>query len=86
MTFLEEIKVWFDAGKEDNASHMIVATDSFDMEDYPIYVQHGDDPQDCTPKNGDSVMECYSYNLTWEEQAAENRAHHWEMYSKADDA
>ena len=57
---------------------MIVAYDSYDYEDYAIYVPRGEDPQKHRPSNGDRVMECYSYDLPWETQAAENRANHWE--------
>lgn len=40
MTTREQIGAWFDRGVTDNASHMIVAVDRFDHEDYPVYVDN----------------------------------------------
>ena len=76
---IPELKEAFDGGNTGENSHMIVAYDSYDYEEYPIYVPRGDDPQDHRPANGDRVMECYSYDLPWETQAAEHRANHWEF-------
>lgn len=56
---------------------MIVAWDSFDG-DYPIYVMPGDSPLDKRPSNGDSVVECYKYELGWDTQSKEYRAQHWD--------
>lgn len=41
MTTHMDLKVWFDTGVKQKASHMIVVTDSFDHEDYPAYVLPG---------------------------------------------
>lgn len=38
MTTVPEIASWFDRGVADGASHMIVAVDRFDHENYPVYV------------------------------------------------
>lgn len=73
------IESWFNEGNTGKRSHMIVATDDFDYEDYPIYVDHGVDPQTKRPTNGDRVMECYSYELPLGSQLAEFRANHWEL-------
>lgn len=73
------IESWLKEGNTGENSHMIVATDSFDYEDYPIYVKHGVDPQTRRPTNGDRVMECYSYELPLSSQLAEFRANHWEL-------
>jgi len=74
-----EIKRAYERGEKLNASHMIVAYDSFDYADYPIYVQPGENPRDHIPENGDRVMECYRYILGWEKQSKESRANHWEF-------
>jgi len=75
----ETIESWLNRGNTGEYSHMIVATDSFDYEDYPILVPHGVDPQSKRPANGDRVQECYSYELPLDLQLAEFRANHWEL-------
>ena len=75
---LSDIRQAYERGERDGASHMIIAMDSFDYEDYPIYVAPGEDPRTRIPTNGDRVMECYRYTLGWPAQAAEHRANHWE--------
>lgn len=37
------LKEWFAEGKKQKATHMIVACDTFDWEDYPVYVKKGQD-------------------------------------------
>lgn len=76
--FLDDIKLAYDAGEIIKATHMIVAYDSFDNSNYPIYVLEGEDPQDKKPSNGDRVDEVYKYSLGWEFQSKERRAMHWE--------
>jgi hypothetical protein len=76
---LADIKAAFDRGAAHGHSHMLVAYDDFDREEYPIYVPKGEDPQAHRPDNGDRVLECYSYALPWAQQAAEPRANHWDI-------
>lgn len=38
MTDQKDIKRWLDEGQKKGASHVIVATDTFDHTDYPVYV------------------------------------------------
>lgn len=78
-TSVEEIKSWFDRGVGTSDSHMIVMMDSYDYSDYPVYTPQGSDPKLFIPTNGDRVMECYSFAVPWEVQAAERRANHWEF-------
>ena len=80
MTSVSQIKVWFDEGLKDGATHMIVKWDSFDGPegDYPVYVYPGEDARKVADKNNDSTVECYSYAISWEYQATERRAFHWE--------
>lgn len=75
---IDAIKGAYERGEALGASHMIVAWDSFDCANYPIYVMPGENPQDRVPDNGDSVDECYRYELGWESQSKERRANHWE--------
>ena len=73
----EEIREAFEAGNTGEYSHMVVAFDCFDYENYPIYVPQGEDPRTHRPSNGDRVDECYSYQMSWASQAVEHRAQHW---------
>ena len=41
MTTRSEISDWFDQGVQKGASHMIVVCDTYDWEDYPVYVSGG---------------------------------------------
>jgi hypothetical protein len=74
----DDIKAAYAYGEAIGATHMIIATDSFDYEDYPIYVQPGEKTREQVPTNGDKVQECYSFALGWESQAREWRAKHWD--------
>lgn len=73
-----EILEAYTHGEAVGASHMIVAFDSFDYENYPIYVMPGQDPKEHKPSNGDHVDECYDYRLGWGAQVVEHRANHWD--------
>jgi len=75
------IRTAFEEGNTGKYSHMLVAYDSFDGENYPIYVPQGRDPKSYIPSNGDRVDECYSYQLGWTVQAVERRALHWDWVS-----
>lgn len=63
MTTQAEIGQWFDEGRAQNATHMIVMVDTFDHEDYPVYVFFGQNAmEECLKRNDENmqrVMECY---------------------------
>lgn len=69
-----------DKGKK--YTHMIVACDTFDYEDYPVFVEEGEDVR----KKADSiskqdfgrVMEVYSVNHSREEQLAAGRVFNYD--------
>ena len=65
---------------------MIVVCDTWDHEDYPVYVQEGEDPRaragEYTEKNMQRVMEVYALHLDMESQLAEHRACHYELPPK----
>lgn len=78
-TSRSEISEWLESGKVQGATHMIVATDTFDWEDYPVYVMPGEDVNKkiakySNPNEMSKVMEVYSYALPLENQLNENRA------------
>lgn len=73
-----DLSRWFDRGVSEGASHMIVATDQFDREDYPAYV---DAPDEVRPEldrlnaaNMTGVMEVYDLRADKLAQMLEHRA------------
>jgi len=61
MTTLDDVARWMQEGKEKGATHVIVVCDTFDWEDYPVYVMPGEDLQKKTAEysgpNMQKVME-----------------------------
>jgi hypothetical protein len=72
------IKQWFKEGKKEGATHMIVVCDTFDYDDYPVYVQKDEDARtkasEYSGKNMQRVMEVYNLSKNMEKQLAEYRA------------
>lgn len=79
-TTREEIREWLERGKADEAQYMIVACDTYDHEDYPVYVLKGASVKteiDRLRKEPMTrVMEVYCYGLDLEQQLAEPHAWH----------
>lgn len=80
MTLKKELSEWFDRGVAQGASHMIVVCDTYDHEDYPVYVM---DPLDVVKKQKEyevmpmqRVMEIYSLRKDKQEQMSETRSFH----------
>lgn len=77
----QDIRSWLDRGKKEGASHLIVVCDTFDYDDYPVYVMPGDDAHEAFTKyngvNMQKVMEVYSFSLDLEAQLNEHRAFHF---------
>lgn len=76
-----DIKKWLDRGKKQNAAYMIVATDTFDFEDFPVFVGINEDVNSEIKKYQNrkemlKVMEVYNYSLDLEMQLNERRAWH----------
>jgi hypothetical protein len=74
MTDRAQITTWFQDGVEQRATHMIVVCDTFDWEDYPVYVPEGVDVRGVIPKyqlsagNMQKVMEVYDLRQDMAEQ------------------
>lgn len=80
-TTREEIRQWLERGKTDGATHMIVVCDTFDHEDYPVFVKPDEDVRKVHEQysgNMQRVMEVYSYTRDLEEQLAQARAHNFD--------
>ena len=78
VTTREMIQEWWTRGKAQNATHMIIVCDTFDHEDYPVFVMPGEDVhQKVAEYNGPNmqrVMEVYNFAMKFEKQLAEYRA------------
>lgn len=75
------ISRWFDAGLEQGATHMIVVCDTFDHDDYPVYVKPTQDSREVAKEfdgeNMQRIMEVYDLRMDQEAQMAECRAFHY---------
>jgi hypothetical protein len=74
----EDISRWFDQGSRQKATHLIVVCDTFDHEDYPVFVQGA---QECLDRyneldgrNMQRVMEVYDLRQPKAPQMDERRA------------
>lgn len=84
MTTREDIKNWLTTLKNKqcpNATHMIVATDTYNYEDFPVFVDTTEDVNkvinDYTSEERMlRVMEVYNFSLDIESQLNEHRAYH----------
>jgi hypothetical protein len=78
----QEISRWFDDGVAEYATHMIIVCDTFDMDDFPIYVYRGwhvhEVVKEEESKTMQKVMEVYALHLSKDMQLNEFRAHHYE--------
>lgn len=77
----DEVSRWFDEAKLDGATHLIVATDTFDHDDYPVHVRNTEDfwmTFDLHNKesNMQRVTGVYDMSLPKDEQVDEIRAWH----------
>lgn len=75
-----DIERWFDEGKNDGSTHMLIVTDTYDWDDYPVYVDPGDDVKavvaEYEGKDMQKVTEVYALHLDKAMQMAEFRAFH----------
>lgn len=79
MTTKNEIKTWFIDGKNKHIyTHMIIVCDTFDYEDYPVYVKSNEDIQEVMKTydgtNMQKIMEIYKFNLDMDMQLEQRRA------------
>lgn len=83
-TTQDDIRRWLKEGEKQKATHVIVACDTFDYDDYPVYVLKGQDVNtEVSRVRGSSmqkVMEVYSLTGKHkiEDQINEHRAHHYD--------
>lgn len=67
-----EIRGWLERGKAKGASHVIVVCDTFDWEDYPVFVMPTEDVREIEKQNNGpnmtKVMEVYKLDMDWDAQ------------------
>ena len=71
-TTIEDLKRWFNRGKEIGATHLIVVCDTFDWEDYPSYVMPQENvvakAEGYHGPNMQKVMEVYNLSKPFDRQ------------------
>lgn len=76
-TYRSDIKEWFLQGKKQKATHLIVVCDTYDHEDYPVFVTKEQDAKTEYNKRNDvnmqRVMEVYNLSKDMEEQLNRRR-------------
>jgi hypothetical protein len=77
----EMISEWFERGVQRGATHMLVVSDSFSYEYYPVYVEKGRDPhkieEEMNSESMQGVIEVYNLSLPKDPQLDERRARHY---------
>ena len=76
---LDDIRQWLLIGKSmKDITHMLVVCDTFDFEDYPVYVNLNRNVREVynefDGKDMQSVMEVYSYRLNLDRQLEQKRS------------
>lgn len=76
-----DIRRWLERGRQNGATHLIVVCDTFDHDDYPVFVKPTEDPHEVEEtyngKEMQRVMEVYRLDMSWDDQLAEHRAHNY---------
>jgi len=79
-TSKQDISEWFDRGVKQKATHMLVVCDSFDHEDYPVYVKASESVREKYNEyeqgkhSMQSVMEVYCLGKNKAKQLAQLRS------------
>lgn len=78
----DKLRAWLLEGKAQGATHVIIVCDTFDHEDFPVYVKADQDVRkffdEWSNKQMHKVMEVYSLKQDIESQLAEDRAFHFD--------
>jgi hypothetical protein len=77
----QDIDRWFEAGLLSEATHMIVVCDTYDYENYPVYVNKGENVEEKAKefegKNMQSIDEVYNLSMDKNKQLNERRSSHY---------
>lgn len=76
-TTRKDIIAWLHEGQEKKATHMLVVCDTFDWDDYPVYVMPGEDAKAVAERNNGpnmtKLMEVYKLADDWQSQLDQRR-------------
>ncbi len=76
----QDITGWLEEAKRQKATHLIVAVDTFDYGNYPIYVcEHMSVRKEINDRNGQNMQrvdEVYNMSMDIDKQRKERRAWH----------
>jgi hypothetical protein len=74
----QDIVRWLHSAKEKGATHLIVAVDTYDHDNYPIYVSKNEDVYEeeerITSQSMQRIDEVYNMSMDIDKQLAEGRA------------
>lgn len=70
----EDIKEWLEEGKNKKATHVIILCDTYDYEDYPVFVSSQEQAKNYKPGNMQKVMEVYNLEMDFDQQLSQYRA------------
>ena len=77
-TTKNEIREWFLRGIEQGATHLVVVCDTFNHDDYPVFVESNENVKEVESeyngKNMQKVMEVYNLSKDMENQLNQFRA------------
>lgn len=76
-TETSDIRGWLERGKEEGATHLIVVCDTWDYEDYPVFVSPKESVRKVEAehsKDMQKVMEVYNLSMDWDKQLSEHRS------------
>lgn len=77
-TTVDDIRRWLERAEKDD-SHMIVVCDTFDHEDYPVFVNKDMDIREAIKEhdgqNMQRIMEVYNLSMSLEDQLASPRVY-----------
>ncbi len=80
MTTVTTIRGWLEHAIDQGATHMLVVCDTFDMDNYPVYVAPNESARkkvdEYHHKDMQGVIEVYDLSLDIEMQLQERRAWH----------
>lgn len=69
---------WFDEGVELGATHMVVICDTFDYDDFPVYVMPGQDARRVAEEKSSEplarLMEVFNLSMSKNDQMSSGRA------------
>jgi sugar phosphate isomerase/epimerase len=82
----EDIKGWLEEAQKRGATHLIVACNTFDHDNYPVYVMPNQDIHwEIAQRRGQNMQtidEVYNMSMDIEEQLNEHRAWHPDLPEK----